>query len=180
MGRVKELKYSRVYKKKVSRVKTQIILKKTRKRLTEDTNEDSGEKESDKATDDHFTRAVPNAFLEPGEFRGRKFQRLDERVQVASLIAEIHPEPDCIVDDEESNRDRDREGSGPDTLVVADRSEKRESKSGVGTRHVAVGGDVLELPAMLHAVHDEFHELRDDAHDNRDEKNSVLLEELIA
>lgn len=122
---------------------------------------------------------MTHPLFEAREFSGGKFEGLDESVQVATLVAKIHAESNGVIDNEESNRDRDRKGTGADTLVVADRSEKGDSESRMGAWHVAVSRDVFELPAVLHAVHDKLRDLCDDTHDDWDEENSVLLEELV-
>ncbi len=147
--------------------------------LAEYPDEYSREEETDKATNDNFTRAVTNTLLEAGELARRELQGLDKRIQITPLIAEVHAKPDRVVDDEKGNGDRDRESTGSDTLVVTDRGEERDCEGSVGARHVAVGGDVFEFPAVLHAVHDELHDLRDDTHDNRDEEDGVFLKKLV-
>lgn len=147
--------------------------------LTKDADEDGRKKKADETANNDFTRAVADTFFKSGELDGGKLEGLNERIQVAALIAEVHTEPNSIVDDEKSDSDCNGESAGADTFVVADRSEERDRERGVSTWHVAMSCDVFEPPAMFQTVHDKLHELGDEAHDNWDEEDGVGLKELF-
>lgn len=135
--------------------------------------EDECTEEADEGADDDLAHAMADALFHAGEFALVEVELFDEHVEVTALVAEIHTDTGSVVDEDEGKRERDREGTGTDSLVPADTRRKRYGERGVRARHMAVGEHIFRLPAMFHREDDEFECLCTEADDYRNDEDEI-------
>lgn len=129
--------------------------------------------ESADAADDHFAHAVSHAFLEARKLVFAYVELADKHVEIAALVAHIHPQARRVIDDNDCERHGDGEGAGVDAFIVTDGSYQGNDESGVRAGHVSMSHGVVPIPAVLQGKNYEFYYLHDAADENRNEKDIV-------
>lgn len=145
----------------------------------EESDQDRCQAEAEDSPDYDFAGPVADAFLEMWELTLVYFpaELVDQHVEVASLVAEYHPDTERVIDDDEGEADRDRESAGIHAFEVADGSEERDRKSGMGARHVTMGEYVFRFPAVAQREEDELDDLRKKTDENREKEDKMRLNE---
>ena len=145
----------------------------------EESDQDRCQAEAEDSPDYDFAGPVADAFLEMWELTLVYFsaELVDQHVEVASLVAEYHPDTQSVIDDDEGEADRDRESAGIHAFEVADGSEERDRKSGMGARHVTMGEYVFRFPTVAQREEDEFDDLRKKTDENREKEDKMRLNE---
>ncbi|KKW07254.1 MAG: hypothetical protein UY41_C0007G0026 [Candidatus Moranbacteria bacterium GW2011_GWE1_49_15] len=119
---------------------------------------------------------MAHAFFEAREFL-LDVQLADQHVEVSSLVTHVDAQARRVVDDDDGQRHGDGEGSRGDTGVISDRSRQRDDESGVGGRHVAVGHDITDVPAVAQGIEDVFCYLHDSTDQDRNDEDVIGLQE---
>jgi len=97
----------------------------------------------------------------------------DQHIQIAALVAHIHSEPGGVINNKEGESEGDGESSTAHAFVISDRSQERNSEGGVRARHMAVGHNIMPIPAVFQGIKDKFNGLNNYADNNRDHNKVV-------
>lgn len=97
-----------------------------RESCVEKGDKDHCQAEAEDSSDHDLACPVTDTFFEMWEFALIYFSMklIDQHIEVASLVAEYHPDAEGVIDDDEGESDGDREGSRVHALEVTDGGEK--------------------------------------------------------
>lgn len=140
-------------------------------------NEKQCKKEPDKRSSDDLADAVANSFFEARKIVLVEIELIDEHVQIATLITEIHANTGGIINNDECENSREGKGSGMDALKVGNTSQKGHHKAGVSAWHVTMGKGVFDVKSVLVGIEGKFDELSQNSDGDRNEKHEVGLYE---
>lgn len=147
--------------------------------LSQVTNKENREEKANDAAGDNLAFCVANAFFDVRELARIEVKLLRYEIDGSALITEVIPETERIINNEKRNPYSYRKCARVNAFIVANRSGKRSSKGSVRTWHVTMGGEVFPLPTMLPAKDKKLDELRQETHDNRNQKNGMLAEKTM-
>ncbi len=104
---------------------------------------------------------------------------LNEHIEIASLVTEVHSESHGVIDHEKGESYSDSKRTGTDSFVVSNRGEKRNRERCVGTGHMTVSDEVFPLPTMPETKEYKLDKLRHETYRNRDDEDGVFLDEVL-
>jgi len=141
--------------------------------LIEKPNEKHSEDKAEEGADDDFADAVAGAFFEARILFFVDIKLPNEHIEIATLIAKVHPQTRGVVNDQKSQSNGHCKRARVDAFKMSDGGDDGNRKSSVGAWHMAMGEDVADIPTVPEAVVDKFDDLHEDANGNWNEKDQM-------